>query len=474
MAIIIALYLINTIFAFYIFYSKKRYDISKKCWIFILCILPAIGPIIFLTFGFIPWRHKSREKEITDYQNKMYDYFKINDSINSENEIIKSVNNIYNSFGYKSFVQGNVKELDSCEHMYEETINLIRSAKKNILIQYYIIGDSVFLKSLVNELLIKAKEGVNIYLLYDWVGSRKKHNKKIFKELEKYGVLVKTFKPRETIMITSKDNSRSHKKVIIVDNMKALYGGSNISDEYINLSKKYEYWRDNNFIVKGQAVQLLTINFLTDWKFYTDSNETNIDEVVKKNKLSFDKKENKNEILILNSFPEFKKTWMLNLIPLLFSKAKKRILIYTPYLYLLENISDLLSNAARSGIEVKIILPGLKDNKWFIIKMNQSQYKKLIEAGVGIYESDSFLHTKTIIIDNDISLVGTVNLDLRAMVVNYESLTIINSKELNNNLSKQFHSELNHSTEYTLDKINEFSLSRKIIMNILLLFEPIL
>lgn len=462
--IILSIYIINCIPAIYIYFSRKPL-INKKTWLLWFIILPIVSILLFFIYSFIKSNHIHQNMlRKTLEENK-----KLISNDNDNNPIFRKINNLTNFKNQINLNEGKANYIFNNEDSFKITIDLIRSAKKTIYLEYYLLRNGIWLNSILNELIKKSNEGIEIFFIYDFMGTKGKVDLKILKRLEtKINVCI--FKPKKYFILSAADNSRCHKKVLIIDNEKAFYGGSNIADEYLNLSWKYHYWNDSNFVFEGEIVINFINHFIIDWNNpLNDSNlKMNIEtELAKYNKIN----SVSNNILSYNSFPEFENNSIDQLLSIFILKAAKKIVITTPYFYpsncLIENLI-LISNL---GIEIKLILPGLPDNKKFIVKMNQILYKKCLDNNFEIFETYSFNHSKTIVIDDDISIIGTFNLDLRSLVINYESLCVIVDEKLNKDITKKNNEFIKNSKKITLDNY-ELNKRTKLIQNILLAFEP--
>ncbi len=466
------IYAINIVFNIYIFYSSYRTDKEKKCWMMLNIIVPIFGPIVFMKYGFYAYHKNNVEKlnQTKDELNKVYE----SKPAKIQDELFNKLS-LYSTSEFRSKpVTGNIKQLEDVELSYRESIDIIRSAKRVILISFYIVGDSEWLKSIANELILKAKEGVKIFIMYDPIGSKDKLPKQLMKNFELHGIKTCRFKPQKTFMLTSADNNRSHKKVIISDGQIALLGGINISDEYINYSTKYHYWFDEAFTVTGEIVNELTKSFLIDWKVYSDDKDIETIKKILKTKPLFTKKDDKQCVMQLyDSNPEIVQTRMEQFLYLAFANAKKRILVYTPYLYLSESMLNLFVSQAKIGVKIKIVLPRHPDNKKFIVHINQLQYKQLIDAGIEIYEIDGFIHRKSMMVD-DLVITGTCNLDQRAMTINYETALMVSDKKFTNEWLKEFNSSLDKSKKILSDFKKDITFKDKILVKLLMISEILL
>ncbi|WP_027123689.1 cardiolipin synthase [Mycoplasmoides pirum] len=447
--VIIAYYLFSIVLAFYLFNSSKRIINVKLCWILVIFCIPIMGLFIFLIFGINPLLRIKRKKYIKN-QEKWIKY----ESFDFSKSFLSESNSEYNQFFNYAFTlqnrpiySGNEFELINSNNLYKKSIELIRSAKKFIHLQYYIVADGVWFRTIANELIKQAKKGIKIRFIYDWVGSYFRGYSKIIKKMREAGILIGVFNPKTFTKYTSKTNFRCHRKCLIVDNEKVLYGGSNLGDEYICYSSNLVNWYDNNLLISGLVVNTFNLIFCLDWRTNTSisKKQKNLDDL-NTNKsfyLNVQSKELLNNISkdniaqVFETSPSYNDFSLSTLLTNAISNAKKRIWITTPYFIPNTDITNALKFAATIGIDVRLVLPGFPDDKKYILTINRSHYDQLISSGVKIYEYNGFIHSKIILID-DLTIFGTSNLDFRSLFINYESEAII----YNIDLSKKYENEL--------------------------------
>lgn len=472
--ILAVFYLFSVCLSFYLLNSKRISNV-KLCWIFVVLSLPIFGFFLFVIFGINPLlRFKrndylKRQKKYIEFENFEFTKKFLNDeTIDCDERHMFSY--CFNVQKRPVYENNQIRIVSNQKNLFSESINLIRSAKKFIHLQYYIISDSVWLRTIANELIKKVRQGVVVRFIYDWVGSYKRGSNKILNTLRKEGVLIGEFNPVTVTRYTSKTNFRCHRKCLIVDNLVAMYGGSNIGDEYIRYHRWFNNWEDSNVFVTGEVVNTLNLIFILDWTSYCDiyNNQISKDDLYlnKEKYLSIQKPvlqnlENKAIAQIVETSPGYNEKSIHDLIVSMFSKANKRIWIITPYFIPSDSILSALRTASISGIDVRIIMPGMPDDKNYILTINRYHYDSLIEADIKIYEYQGFIHSKEIIIDDDISVLGTFNLDFRSLFINYESAMIIKDSITNQRYHELF---LNLCKQSTRIKQNTFSKKKKRII----------
>lgn len=435
------IYFFNSITCFYILNSKKRIINVKLCWIFVINFVPLFGLFGFYIFGIIPFKIKNT-KEIKNHA----DVFNANEDYTYTKKFLKNKRNL-NSFGDFEFIYNysnsaiydkNVVEIIDQSDIFEKSLTLIRNAKEFIHLQYYIISDSAWFYFLIDELIKKAKEGIKIRFMFDWAGSHKRFKSSNIESMRKHGIEVEIFNPQGFNKYTSITNFRSHRKALIVDNKYCLTGGSNIGDEYINLKKFYDNWKDLNFLLEGEIVNSINLRFCNDWLHYTSKKLESEENFYNHFNIHRPKVKEKTICQIINSSPEFDVLVFQSAISAKISNAKKSIWIFTPYLLVPEEIINQLIYAGIKGLDVRIMVPHYPDDKKFILASNRASYKKLMNANVKIFEYRGFLHSKALIIDDDQVVIGTNNMDFRSLIINFETSISIISKKLNKKMKDVF------------------------------------
>lgn len=418
---IILIFILNSIFSVYIFFSNRS-DVRKKVWLLFFAFIPIISICIFLWFGYNPFS----KKIINNFNNSFYKNIKNKKIKLTNNTIFDNTQKLLINDSLHNPVNGSIEHIEKIESFYNESIKIIRSAKKYLILNYFILADGNFFRSIINELKLKKDNGVEIYFVYDWVWT-KRFKKKEFKRISKE-LSFQVFKPKK-IIVTSKHNNRNHKKYLIADGTIAIYGGANIADEYINQNKNYNYWYDVNFILKGDIVKKLQDSFLFDTNFFAKPKK-NINIMMSDNNEQLDL--NKPSFFLWDSYPEKELTTCLNVYKNIIPFIREELIISTPYLYPTKELMDLLKNISKMGVKIKFLLPSLPDNKKIVVWLNRCLYHEFLENNIEIYEINAFNHAKYWIIDDELSIVTSVNFDPRATLINYETSMLIKDKKFNN------------------------------------------
>ena len=373
---------------------------------------------------------------------------------------------IYNNAGYPIYKNTYTEYLEVGEVYYKRLIEELKKAKKFIFMQYFIIEKGIFWNDILDVLKQKASEGLDVRVIYDDMGCIVTLPNKYYNELKKYGIKACSFNKFVPIL-TAKLNNRDHRKITVIDGNVGITGGINLADEYINKKVRFGHWKDNGILLKGDAVFNLTNIFLNLWdhinntkedlnKFKPDINIKGSGYVQPYDDSPFDD-ELVSENICLN---------MIN-------KAKKYVYITTPYLIIDNELETALCIAAKSGIDVRIITPGIPDKK-LVNEVTKAYYNNLLDNGVKIYEyTKGFIHAKTFLVDDEIATVGTVNLDYRSLHLHFECGTLLYKTDSIKNIKKDISETLEISKQITL-KDTKIGLFRSLKRAVLRLFAPLM
>lgn len=435
----IGIYFVDTLLAFHVLNSKKRSPNVKMCWIFVILGIPLIGFVLFCGFGINPLRRLVRKRyrsqiAVWTYKEDSSDAARMFATPSPRHQVFAYVQNVQ---GRPIYANNDIEFLKSQTQALQKSLELIRNAKHFIHAQYYILSDGIWFRAVANELIRKAKAGVKVRLIYDWVGSYRRGAKRVLKRLAEAGVMIAVFNRKFLMRYTARTNFRCHRKCLIVDNELALYGGSNIGDEYVRLRPKLVYWEDLNIILKGRAVNTLNTIFAMDWEVnsYLPNKMRKHDDLTKNPSAYLTpvstNKQTDIYVQALEKSPNYEDFSSSAMFASLFATASQRIWIATPYFLPDETVVQALCLAAAAGVDVRLYVPGLPDDKRYILTMNRAHYKKLLASGVKIYEYMGFMHSKLVVVDNDFVVISTMNFDFRSLFINYESALLIQSAKVN-------------------------------------------
>lgn len=305
------------------------------------------------------------------------------------------------------------------DDMFPVLVRELEQAKHYIYIEYFIINDGIMWRTILDILERKASEGVDVRLIYDDFGCLTTLPHKYYEILRSKGIKCKVFNPFRPILNIIQNN-RDHRKICVIDGHTGFTGGINLADEYINQKERFGHWKDTAVMLKGEAVWNMTVMFLHMWSVITGGREPLDFENYLPHKYHPESFESSGYVQPFCDTPLDEEIVGENVYLNIINRAKRYVYICTPYLIIDNEMMTALCLAAKSGVDVKIMTPGIPDKK-MVFLLTQSYYEQLLEAGVKIYEyQPGFLHAKSFVCDDEIAVVGTINLDYRSLYLHFE------------------------------------------------------
>ncbi len=361
-----------------------------------------------------------------------------------------------------------VKFYPTGEAYFEDLLLELKKAEKFIFLEFFIIERGHMWNSILDILREKVQQGVDVRIIYDDFGCLTKLPRNYEKKLSSYGIKVHVFNPI-WLFVMPKHNNRDHRKIVVIDGHVGFTGGINLADEYINYVKKFGIWKDSAVRITGEAVYSLTTMFLSLWSHYEESSEPF--ESFLPMALSVPVPP-QGYVQPFNDSPldseAVCETVYLNAI----NAAKKYVYITTPYLILSRELENALCNCAKAGIDVRIITPHIPDKR-IVFMVTRSYYKRLIQAGVRIYEyTPGFIHAKNLVTDDKFAVVGTINMDFRSMYLHFECGVWMYESPAVKDIYDDFIETLKLSSETTKEHIENISFFKGIFTSIMQLFAP--
>lgn len=455
--------------------SRNESTSYKLAWVIAVLGLPIGGTIIYSLFGKSKLSKEFRAKTEFIYKETMH-FLKQDKEIASE---IKSLDaNIWRQSSYienmSSFpvYKNTVTEyLSPGEVKFERVLEELTKAKHYIFLEYFIIEEGFMWNSILDILAKKAKEGVDVRVIYDDFGCICKLPRHYNRKLESLGIKCVVFNPVSPV-VTVKHNTRDHRKILVIDGHIGFTGGINLADEYINKTERFGHWKDASILIKGDAVWSLTVMFLQTWDLYKNTIE-NYDKF-RPQVYSSETVESDGYVQPYGDSPmddeRLGESIYLNII----NRAKDYIYINTPYFIVNDEITTALSIAAKSGIDVRIVTPHIPD-KWYVHILTRSYYENLIRAGVKVYEyTPGFIHSKTFVCDDEVGVVGTINLDFRSFYFHFECATWLYKTKSVLQIKDDFIKTLDECQEMMIDEVTNERWYIRIIRSILRVFAPLM
>lgn len=451
----IALYVINGLTILTLMFVEKKNVANTIAWILVITFIPVLGFLLYFFLGSTSkikiMAKKYSLKNIEKEYNNVLEETKKRVELHHENNFYKDVIffNINNSSIYTE--NNNVTLYKSAKDKYKSLFDDIENAKKTINLEYFIIKSKDDIgKKLIALLAKKAKEGVEVRVIYDRFGVFKTRYSD-FKEIIKNGGKVQRYLPSLFKTFTAA-NYRLHRKIVVIDSKIAYTGGINIGDDYLGLDKKIKPWRDTAIKIIGDAVSVLQYRFILDWNFLLKQNrKLKEDDILKVlEDVEETKEQNDVGIQILSSGPDDDKKTIRDAYIKIISNAENYVYIQTPYLVPDDTLFDTIRIAKESGIDVRIIMPGIPDKK-FVYNISLIYAEEFLKCGVKVYLHEGFIHAKSIVADDYITSIGTCNMDTRSFIINYENTAIIYDGEFANMNKQVFMEDIIDSKEVNLE-----------------------
>ena len=421
--------IISVLVIIMVFEQDELNPAYRLMWLLIVFLLSFSGALFYLMWGHrhVPKRQRkvfleveSRANEVLQQDPSIIEALKEQD----RNSYQSSYYLLKNNFS-PVYAGNDVKYYPIGDAFYPDFIEALKGAEKFIFMQYFIVEEGQMLDEVLEILREKAAQGVDVRFIWDGFGSLFTLPRGYEEKLREYGIRCYIFSPLEFtphLSDYSMLNHRDHRKITVVDGEIAFSGGLNIADEYINLKERFGLWKDTAFRIKGQAAYSLTVTFLRTWDFVSGS-ETEFYQYAPSLPMPQpgDLTLQKGYVQPYWDSPLDEENVSANAYLNVIRHATDYVYISTPYLILDFEMMTALTLAAKSGVDVRILTPGIPD-KPMIYMLTRSNYPALLRGGVRIYEyTPGFNHAKMYVSDDRVALVGSVNMDYRSLYLHFEN-----------------------------------------------------
>ena len=453
--------------------NSKSNPAYKIAWLIPILLFPVFGGLVYLLFGSDRTGRYLRKKLQgigTEMDNVIGEAHRRSGAEQLPPDAANQSRYISHCAYCPPYQNTTTEYLPLGEVKFERMVEELKKAKHYIFLEYFIIQEGKMWNTILDILRQKAAEGVDVRVIYDDMGCIMILPTGYDKTLEQMGIKCRIFNPFVPIL-SSRFNTRDHRKICVIDGNVGFTGGINLADEYINAYEKHGHWKDTSILLKGEAVFNLTVMFLSMWDYldgttgktdYSRYYPTVWDENAKGYVQPFADNPLDDEAV--------GETVYLNLI----NKAKRYVYITTPYLILSSEMLTALTSAAKCGVDVRIITPHVPD-KWYVHAVSRSHYQALIEAGVKIYEyTPGFIHAKTFVADDDYAVVGTINLDYRSLYLHFECAVWMYQTPSVAQVRDDFFKTQQISQEITLEECRSLSFPRRLGRSVLRVFAPLM
>lgn len=462
--------------------SNQTNPSYKIAWIVLILSIPFLGLIFYIMWGrgHNPKKNKKRIIALSSMTVPLYKrVHDIEEAILKEFPSQNRVTKYLLESGFPVYNNTETIYYSMGDEFFDALMEEIRKAERFIFLEFFIIAKGHMWTTLLETLKEKAESGVEVRLVYDDFGCISTLPKRYYLELRKYGIKTVVFNPIKPFINNFYMNYRNHQKICIIDGNVALTGGVNIADEYINKVKAFGKWKDSGILLRGEGVWSLTVMFLQVWDYAaassypSDCDYYKFKPTITANNLNI--AQCKGYVQPFCDGPlnnphnpaEFSYMQIIN-------NARRYIYITTPYLVLDNEMVTALRLAALSGIDVRIITPGIPDKK-YVFAVTRTFYGVLLRAGVKIYEyAPGFIHSKNVVCDDETAIVGTINMDFRSFYLHFENGVFMCGTDTVFDIKKDFLETLDACREITYRDWSKRPLYYRFIQAILNVFAPML
>lgn len=445
----------------------------KILWVLLIMSVPVMGGLFYILFG---GRKVPKELRIRDQRSleELSQVMKQNhDMLNAlrqeEPQAYKQANFCWNSGYFPVYRNCEVRYFPLGELKFEALLDELKKAKRFIFLEYFIIAEGIMWNSVLDILKDKVKEGLDVRLIYDDAGCITTLPPRYFETLRRYGIKAKLFNPIEPHLALQMNN-RDHRKIVVIDGEVAFTGGVNLADEYINRYERFGHWKDMAVMIKGEAVQTFTVSFLQFWNFDEEEKSDPMDFIADVAKQYSDS----GYVIPFCDSPTDEdyvgQQTHINMI----NSACRCLYASTPYLVIDQETKMALILAAKNGVDVRILVPHIPDKKT-VFEVTRSNYERLIQSGVRIYEyTPGFVHGKVMLADDQSAVVGTVNMDYRSYYLHYECGVWMYRTSCLKDIRRDFEETFAVSHEVTLEECRDISIIRRFIRAFLNIVSPVM
>lgn len=413
---------ILAIFVVLVIVNKKRNPSHVIAWTVVILVFPLVGLIVYVIFGraglVLPTRKRMEainqklEQEFPKNEEILEKLCQADKTVYRQSKYVRDWANfpVYENTATKYYSRG--------EEMFPDMLEALEKAQHFIFMEFFIVENGEMFGQIRDILQRKAKEGVDVRFIYDDFGCVTTLPSKYYQAMQEIGIKCVRFNPLYPLMSVLMNN-RDHRKILVVDGKVGFTGGINLADEYINKVERFGYWKDAGLRLEGEGVWSFTVMFLEMWCY--------INRAVEDDLTLFSPERYQTVPFVSDGYvqpyadsPLDTETTGENIYMNMINRAKDYVYIFTPYLIPDNEMVKALQNAAKSGVDVRIIMPGIPDKK-IIFWVSQSYYEPLIECGVKIYQyTPGFLHAKCFLSDDEIAVVGSINMDYRSLYLHFE------------------------------------------------------
>lgn len=469
----IVLAIISIIVVAYIINSDKNPSV-KLAWVVPILIFPLFGGLLYLAFGGRRPKKKMRDA-LLRADSLTVPYTEQNEKllkeIEEEEPHLAGQMRYLARRGYPVYQNTQAEYFPLGDLNFPVILEELRKAEHYIFLEYFIVQEGVMWNSILEILKEKAAAGVDVRFIYDDVGSLFKLPGGYWRTMEEAGIRCISFNPFVPFLSVVMNN-RDHRKILVIDGHTAFTGGINLADEYINVSSPHGRWKDTGVVLRGEAVWSLTLMFLNMWNAFRPT-DRELDQFRPRvwHPAGF---AGEGYVQPYADTPLDDEILAENVYMNLINGASRYVYIYTPYLITDHEMTTCLCLAAKRGVDVRIMTPGIPDKKT-VYQLTRSHYPELLDQGVRIYEyTPGFVHAKCMVCDDRVATVGTVNFDYRSLYLHFECGTLHYANSVATQVRDDFLNTLKECREVTEYRTGRLPVRKEIYYAVLRLFAPLM
>ena len=444
----------------------------KIAWLLVILPFPVFGGFFYLMVGggAVPKRTQRRMQGMLEKSvETLKEDFKADDLLRLGGDAAGQASYLEHRAACPAYTNTETEYFPLGDAAFPRILAELEKAERYIFLEYFIIQPGVFWDSILAILERKAAQGVEVRVLYDDFGCMFTLPRDYNEMLIKKGIQCRVFNRLMPVM-SLRMNNRDHRKLLIIDGKTGFTGGINLADEYINVRERFGHWKDSAILLEGDAVWSMTVMFLTMWDYIADWDE----DFERFRPPAAPVRPWTGYVPPYTDTPLDRETVGQAVYLNMISKAKNYIYITTPYLIIDVATNTALCNAAKSGVDVRIITPHIPDKR-YVFEVTRAHYQPLLEAGVRIYEyTPGFIHAKNFVVDGRFATVGTVNLDYRSLFLHFEDGVWLCEAPCIQDIRRDFEETLKLSEAYSLRKFKHLNILLQLYRSILRVFAPLM
>lgn len=463
------------IFMIVVLINSKHNASIKITWLIVMIIFPIFGALLYL-YTSIEIGHRALKKRLSrileETKNAIPQNKETEKKAEAESPELNALAHYISHTGcYPVYDNTKVTYFSIGEEMFENMLAEVEAAKEFIFLEYFIVDEGYMWGKLLNVLERKAKEGVEVRLMYDGTCEFALLPRTYPKKLEKIGIQCKVFAPI-TPLVSTHYNYRDHRKILVTDGRTAFTGGINLADEYINRINRFGHWKDTGIMMKGDAAASFTLMFLQMW--HVNEMLCDFSPYLKKSENIAGNETVKGFVMPYGVCPLSDENVGESVYADILNRAHNYVYMTTPYLIMDGELEKSICFAAKRGVDVRLLLPYVSDS-FVSMTLAKTHYANLINAGVRIYEYlPGFVHSKMFVSDDLRAVVGTINMDYRSLYHHFECAAYLSGVDCIGDIKKDFIETLEKCREVTLESVRKEKWYIRLIGNVMKFIAPLL